>query len=255
MNKYSLHSKWVFFNTLRKKALLMPAPWDIDIQNAANPAQALNLQRFFKTGPGEYGEGDRFLGIKVPVLRTLVKKYYPRIRLNNIAKMLRSPYHEKRLFALLLMVAKFRAEDCQQEIFDLYMTNTRHINNWDLVDQSAPYIAGVFLQDRGRTPLYTLAQSKDLWERRIAMVATFHYIRQGESATALDIATLLRHDTHDLIHKAVGWMLREIGKRCALEAEETFLRQHYKTMPRTMLRYAIERFPEDRRRAYLTGTI
>ena len=153
------------------------------------------------------------------------------------------------------MVAKFRAEDCRQEIFDLYMANTRYINNWDLVDQSAPYIAGAFLQDKSRAPLYALARSNDLWEKRIAMVATFHFIRQGESATALDIAAILLHDTHDLIHKAVGWMLREIGKRCALETEEAFLRQHYKTMPRTMLRYAIERFPEDKRQAYLNGTI
>jgi len=233
----------------------MPTPWDIDIQNAANPAQALNLQRFFKTGPGEYGEGDRFLGIKVPVLRALVKKHCRDIQLTDIKKLLHSPYHEKRLFALLLMVAKFQAEDCQQKLFDLYLANTRYINSWDLVDQSAPYIVGAFLQKRNRTPLYTLARSKNLWERRIAMVATFHSIRQGETATALAIADLLLHDTHDLIHKAVGWMLREIGKRCGRETEERFLRQHYKTMPRTMLRYAIERFPEARRQAYLNGTI
>jgi 3-methyladenine DNA glycosylase AlkD len=233
----------------------MATPWDIDIQNAADPAQALTLQRFFKTGPGEYGEGDRFLGIKVPVLRALVKKHCQDIRLTDIKKLLRSPYHEKRLLALLLMVARFRSENCRQELCDLYLANTRYINSWDLVDQSAPYIVGSFLQDRNRAPLYTLARSKNLWERRIAMVATFHYIRQGEAATALDIASLLLHDTHDLIHKAVGWMLREIGKRCGRETEESFLCQHYKTMPRTMLRYAIERLPEARRRAYLTGTI
>ena len=233
----------------------MPTPWDTDIQNAADPAQALILQRFFKTGPGEYGEGDLFLGIKVPILRALVKKYCRNIRLTDIKNLLRSPYHEKRLFALLLMVAKFQAEDNRQEIFDLYLANTRHINNWDLVDQSAPYIVGAFLQNRSRTPLYALARSNDLWEKRIAMVATFHFIRQGESATALEIAALLLHDTHDLIHKAVGWMLREIGKHCTRETEEAFLRQHYKHMPRTMLRYAIERFPEDRRRAYLNGTV
>ncbi len=233
----------------------MPTPWDTDIQNAADPAQALTLQRFFKTGPGEYGEGDRFLGIKVPVLRALVKKHYQDIRRADIKKLLRSPYHEKRLFALLLMVAKFRSENFRQQLCDLYLANTRYINSWDLVDQSAPYIVGAFLQDRNRTPLYTLARSNDLWEKRIAMVATFHYIRQGEAATALDIAGLLLHDTHDLIHKAVGWMLREIGKRCGRETEESFLYQHYKTMPRTMLRYAIERFPEARRQAYLTGTI
>ncbi len=233
----------------------MTTPWDIDIQNAADPAQALNLQRFFKTGPGEYAEGDRFLGIKVPILRALIKKHCRDIRLTDIKKLLRSSYHEKRLFALLVMVIKFRSDDCRQELFNLYMANTRHINNWDLVDQSAPYIVGAFLQNKNTAPLYSLARSNDLWERRIAMVATFHFIRQGESSTALDIATLLLNDTHDLIHKAVGWMLREIGKRCALETEETFLQQHYKNMPRTMLRYAIERFPETRRRAWLTGTI
>ena len=232
----------------------MPTPWDTDIQNAADPAQALILQRFFKTGPGEYGAGDCFLGIRVPVLRGLVKKHSPDIRLANIKKLLRSPYHEKRLFALLLMVAKFRTGDCRQELFDLYLSNTRYVNNWDLVDQSARSIVGAFLQDRNRAPLYTLARSNDLWEKRIAMVATFHFIRQGESDTPLTIAAILLHDTHDLIHKAVGWMLREIGKHCGLETEETFLLQHYKHMPRTMLRYAIERFPETRRRAYLNGT-
>ncbi len=233
----------------------MPNAWDIDIHNSADPTQALILQRFFKTGPGEYGEGDLFLGIKVPILRNLVKKHCRNTGLADIKNLLHSPYHEKRLFALLLMVAKFQTEDNRQEIFDLYLANTRHINNWDLVDQSAPYIVGAFLQNRSRTPLYALARSNDLWKKRIAMVAAFHFIRQGESATALEIAALLLHDTHDLIHKAVGWMLRETGKRCTRETEEAFLWQHYKHMPRTMLRYAIERFPEALRRAYLTGTI
>ena len=233
----------------------MTKPWDTDIQNATDPAQAIHLQRFFKTGPGEYGEGDRFLGIKVPILRTLLKKHSQNIRLTDIKKLLRSPYHEKRLFALLLMVAKFSKENNRREIFDLYMTNTRYVNNWDLVDQSAPYIAGAFLQHTSTKPLYSLARSNDLWERRIAMVATFHCIRQGKSATALDIAEILLHDSHDLIHKAVGWMLREIGKRCSMKIEEDFLQQHYTSMPRTMLRYAIERFPEEKRQAYLKGTI
>ena len=232
----------------------MPNAWDIDIQNAADPTQARILKRFFKTGPGEYGEGDRFLGIKVPVIRALVKKYRHDIDLRGITALLHSPYHEKRLFALLLMVAKFRAQHHRQEIFDLYLANTRHINNWDLVDASAPHIAGAFLQGKNRRPLFRLARSRDLWERRIAMVATLHYIRQCEADTALSIAAILLHDEHDLIHKAVGWMLREIGKHCGLETEEAFLRRHCTTMPRTMLRYAIERFPEARRRAYLSGT-
>jgi len=233
----------------------MPKPWDIDIYNAADPEQARILQRFFKTGPGEYGEGDRFLGIKVPVIRTLVKKYRGVITLPDIKKLLGSPYHEKRLFSLLLMIDIFRAQpDFRRNIFGLYLANTRCINNWDLVDASAPHIAGAFLQDKSRRPLYRLARSRNLWERRIAMVATFHFIRQGDASTALDISEILLHDKHALIHKAVGWMLREIGKHCGPETEEAFLRRHCTTMPRTMLRYAIERFPEARRRAYLSGT-
>jgi 3-methyladenine DNA glycosylase AlkD len=232
----------------------MPNAWDVDINNSADPGQALILQRFFKTGPGEYGEGDLFLGIKVPVIRALVKKYQRDIDLEHIQTLLCSPYHEKRLFALLLMVAKFQTEDNRQEIFDLYLVNTRHINNWDLVDASAPHIVGAFLQGKNRRPLYRLARSRDLWERRIAMIAAFHYIRQGEASPALEIAAILLHDEHDLIRKAVGWMLREIGKHCGLETEEAFLRLHCTSMPRTMLRYAIERFPEARRRAYLSGT-
>jgi len=233
----------------------MPKPWDSAMHNAADPEQARILQRFFKTGPGEYGAGDRFLGIKVPVIRSLVKKYRQDIDCGDIQTLLRSPYHEKRLFALLLMIDTFRAQQAlRREIFDLYMANTRHINNWDLVDVSAHHIVGAFLQDTGRRPLYRLARSGNLWERRIAMVATLHFIKQGDATSALDIAEILVHDEHDLIHKAVGWMLREIGKCCGLETEESFLRQHCTTMPRTMLRYAIERFPEAKRRAYLAGT-
>jgi len=233
----------------------MPNAWDVDIHNSADPTQALILQRFFKTGPGEYGEGDLFLGIKVPVIRALVKKYRHDIDLHGITALLHSPYHEKRLFALLLMIDTFRAQQAQRrEIFGLYLANTRHINNWDLVDASAPHIVGAYLQDKNRRPLFRLARSRDLWERRIAMVATLHYIRQYEADTALSIAAILLHDEHDLIHKAVGWMLRETGKHCGLDIEGAFLRLHCTTMPRTMLRYAIERFPESLRRAYLNGT-
>jgi len=233
----------------------MTDPWDIDLNGAADPEQARSLRRFFKTGPGEYGEGDIFLGIRVPVLRTLVKKYRGVITLPDIKKLLASPCHEKRLFSLLLMIDTFRAQQAlRREIFGFYLANTRHINNWDLVDLSAPHIAGAFLQGKSRRPLYRLARSQNLWERRIAMVATLHYIRQGEADTALSIAGILLHDEHDLIHKAVGWMLREVGKRCGVEAEEAFLRRHCTAMPRTMLRYAIERFPEHRRRAFLSGT-
>ena len=243
------------FQQPANKVPSMPNAWDVDIHNSADPAQALILQRFFKTGPGGYGEGDLFLGIKVPVIRALVKKYRHNIDLRDITALLHSPYHEKRLFALLLMIDTFHAQQAQRrEIFGLYLANTRHINNWDLVDVSAPHIVGAFLQDKNRRPLFRLARSRDLWERRIAMVATLHYIRQHEADTALSIAAILLHDEHDLIHKAVGWMLRETGKRCTRETEKAFLRQHYKHMPRTMLRYAIERFPEALRRAYLNGT-
>ncbi len=234
----------------------MPKPWDSAMHNAADPEQARSLQRFFKTGPGQYGEGDRFLGITVPIIRTLVKKYRRDIDLDGVSELLRSPYHEKRLFALLLLVAEFRADKTLRPmLFELYLANTAHINSWDLVDASAPHIVGAFLQGKNRSPIYTLARSSTLWERRIAMLSTLHFIRQGEAETALDIAAILVHDTHDLIHKAVGWMLREVGRHCGLPTEEAFLRRYCTTMPRTMLRSAIERFPAARRRAWLTGSL
>ncbi len=213
------------------------------------------LQRYFKTGPGQYGESDIFRGIRVPVLRKLSGKYR-HISLEDADALLHSPYHEDRLLALLILIRKYGAADetGRAAIYKLYLGRTTHINNWDLVDLSALHIVGSYLNGRSRKPLYTLARSKNIWERRTAVLATFCFIRKGDFEDSLKIAALLLEDREDLIHKAVGWMLREIGKR-DLAAEEEFLLKHYRQMPRTMLRYAIERFPRDRRLAFLNGKI
>jgi 3-methyladenine DNA glycosylase AlkD len=214
---------------------------------------AQHSQRFFKTGKGEYGEGDRFLGIRVPVLRRHIR-HCRVVDAYEVLKLLASKYHEERLFALLLLVDKYqRGTDREKAwIYKYYLANSQYINNWDLVDSSADKIVGVHLQQRSRKPLYQLAKSKSLWERRIAIMATFHFIRQNDFNDALAICELLINDEEDLIHKATGWMLREIGKR-DIEAEKAFLDRHCPAMPRTMLRYAIERFPGADRRKYLDG--
>lgn len=224
------------------------------LRQLGNPAIAGHSQRFFKTGPGEYGEGDQFLGIRIPVLRRLVP-LYRQTPLEVVCQVLLSPWHEERLFALLLMVVHFATSDRdgRAAVFASYMDHTAYINNWDLVDCSAPQIVGAFLADRERTLLCDLARSASLWERRIAILATFHFIRHNDFDDCLAVATLLLADRHDLIHKAVGWMLREVGKRDQATAE-AFLRRHCPTMPRTMLRYAIERFPKPLRQAYLHNT-
>jgi len=224
------------------------------LRDLANAEMAEHAQRFFKTGEGQYGCGDRFLGIRVPVLRALVKQHRT-MPLAQLGQLLRSEYHEERLFALLGMVEQFSGSDelNRTAIYTLYLKNTRTINNWDLVDCSALYIVGAYLEDKDKQPLYTLAVSKSLWERRIAMIAPFHLIRKNRFEEALAIAEILRDDKEDLIHKAVGWMLREIGKR-NLAAEKRFLNKHADKMPRTMLRYAIEKLPEDQRQAYLKKT-
>ena len=223
------------------------------MKRLANPSRAAAVSRFFKTAPGQYGAGDRFLGIRVPVLRTLAATYQA-LSLRDVSALLRSPWHEERLLALLILVRQYsRAEPARREaIYRLYMRRTSQINNWDLVDCSAEHIVGAHLRDGTRTRLLRLAKSKVLWERRIAILATFHYVKRDEFDDTLRVARLLRDDPDDLIHKAVGWMLREVGKRDRA-AEETFLRQHAKRMPRTMLRYAIERFPESLRRRYLAA--
>lgn len=224
-----------------------------ELRAAANPEQARVAQSFFKTGPGQYGEGDRFLGIRVPVLRTLVRKYAT-LSIADIEKLLQSRWHEERLTALLLLVRRYeRGDDATRDaIYALYFRRMACINNWDFVDSSAPHIVGAHLRDRDRAPLYTLARSPSVWERRIAILATQHYIRRGDFHDTLAIAALLLDDPHDLIHKATGWMLREIGNRDRA-AEEQFLRKHAARMPRTMLRYAIEKFPEPLRRKYLAA--
>ena len=220
-----------------------------------NPEHAAVSQRFFKTGPGEYGEGDIFIGIRVPVLRKLVKEYKD-LPVSEIKILLRSPIHEERLLAILLFVRTFEKgnDDIKKTIYDLYLKSTEFINNWDLVDTSAEHIVGQYLMDKSKRPLYRLTKSKNLWERRIAIMATFHFVKRHEFSETLKISNMLLADRHDLIHKACGWMLREIGKR-DLETEEIFLKEHYKKMPRTMLRYAIEKFPEKKRQRYLKGTI
>ncbi len=225
------------------------------LRSLGDAAIAEHSARFFKTGKGEYGEGDRFLGIRVPVIRKQVRIFRD-APLRSVVALLRSKFHEERLLAVLLLVDKYRRGDAaqKQRIFDLYLEHRAQVNNWDLVDSSAHLIVGPQLESGDRVLLYELAESDDLWDRRIAMMATYHYIRNDEFADALRLAAKLRDDEQDLIHKAVGWMLREIGNRDQA-AEERFLERHYRRMPRTMLRYAIEKFPETRRRAYLDGTV
>jgi len=225
------------------------------LRRVGNARDAKIFQSFFKTGPGEYGEGDVFIGVRVPKIRALVRAAGD-VPLVTVRALLRSRIHEERLFALLVLVRAVQRGDeaARGRIYRLYLASTRHINNWDLVDSSAEHIVGGWLEGRSRAPLRPLARSRSLWERRIAMLATFHFIKQGDPADALAIAALLLDDEHDLIHKAVGWMLREVGKRCSVAALESFLRKHHARMPRTMLRYAIEHFPEAKRRRYLAGT-
>ncbi len=209
------------------------------------------LRSFFKTGPGEYAEGDIFLGVTVPVLRDLAKQLKD-IELRSAVKLLRSSIHEERLLALLILIIKYRSSspNDKEKIYRIYLKNTKYINNWDLVDVTAKHIVGDFLRDKDRSVLYELARSASLWERRIAILSTFHFVENNQFDDTIRIAKLLLSDQHDLIHKAVGWMLREVGKR-DLEAEEKFLKKNYKIMPRTMLRYAIEKFPESKRSLYL----
>jgi 3-methyladenine DNA glycosylase AlkD len=225
------------------------------LRDLGNPETAKALRWFFKTGPGQYGEGDVFLGIKVPQLRAVARDFAD-LALSEAEALLHSGFHECRLLALLLLVRTFQCGDpkTQRAVYDLYLRNTARVNNWDLVDASAEHVVGGYLRERSRRPLYRLARSASLWERRMSIVATFEFIRHGDFADTFAVAELLLADREDLIHKAVGWMLREVGKR-DLAAEETFLAGHYRRMPRTMLRYAIERFAEERRRSYLKGEV
>lgn len=221
------------------------------LASLASPETARILQGFFKTGPGQYGEGDMFLGIKVPAIRA-ISRDFPEAGLDTAVGLLHSRWHEERLLALLFLMRHFArgTPHERQSAYQTYLANTAWINNWDLVDLSAPHVPGVYLADQARAPLYRLARSPALWERRIAMVATLHFIRHGDFDDALLLAEHLLNDREDLLHKASGWMLREVGKRDQ-ERLEIFLRQHSRTMPRTMLRYAIERLPETLRQSYL----
>ena len=225
------------------------------LRQRADASRVAGLQRFFKTGPGEYAEGDVFLGVTVPDLRRVCRECRD-AAIPEIVPLLGSAVHEDRLLALLLLVEAFRrgTEQGRREIYRLYLANTKFINNWDLVDSSAPHIVGGWLFTRSRSPLGRLARSSSLWDRRIAIIATQFFIRSGEFEETLRIADLLLADHHDLIHKAVGWMLREVGKRNP-RVERAWLETRYPRMPRTMLRYAIEKFPEAERRRYLTGRI
>jgi 3-methyladenine DNA glycosylase AlkD len=225
------------------------------ISKQKNTTQAFNLQRFFKTGKGDYGEGDIFYGIKVPVQR-IISKQFKDLALDDLKTLILSKIHEERLIAAFILVDQFKSGDEKKKktIFDFYIKNRKGINNWDLVDLSAPKIIGMHLLDKEKELLYKFANSKDLWEKRISIISTQTFIREHFFEDTLNISKILLNDKHDLIHKAVGWMLREIGNR-DMDAEEEFLKKHYKKMPRTMLRYAIEKFPEPKRLNYLKGLI
>ncbi len=208
-----------------------------------------------KTGPGEYGEGDIFFGIRVPVTCKVARKFRG-LPLEQVLQLLKSKFHEERLLALFMLVALFKKGDekAKKNIYDAYLGHTDTINNWDLVDGSAHQIVGGYLFGRNRKRLYQLAKSKSLWERRISMIATYTFIKKDDFEDTLKLSEILLTDEEDLMHKAVGWMLREVGKK-DIEVEERFLRKHYKRMPRTMLRYAIEKFEEKKRKGYLHGKV
>jgi 3-methyladenine DNA glycosylase AlkD len=222
------------------------------LEDAANPDKAAVLAGFFKTGKGQYGERDIFIGVTIPAIRSICKQYFRQAELTDIQALLNDPIHEVRLLGVLLLVYQFEKADLEirKTLYEFYLTNTVHINNWDLVDLSARQIVGCYLYDKDRAVLYQLAESDSLWEQRIAIIATFHFIKQQQFDDTFALAKMLLTHRHDLIHKAVGWMLREVGKKDRT-ALESFLNDHYQTMPRTMLRYAIEKFPEPLRQHYL----
>ncbi len=224
------------------------------MRGMGNPERARVSRTYFKTGKGEYGEGDVFLGMHAPQMRKLAREYMA-LTMEDLERLLASQVHEERAIALLILVNRFRKADAaeRKRIYSFYMKHTAAVNNWDLVDCSAPYIVGPYLKGAGTGVLTRLARSRNLWERRIAILATYHFIRQGRPEETLRIAQLLLGDGHDLIHKAVGWMLREVGKRCSEDVEAAFLEKHCRTMPRTMLRYAVERFPAPRRAYFLAA--
>lgn len=225
------------------------------IKSLADPERAKLLARYFKTGPGEYGEGDIFIGLRVPQVRKLAKEFKT-LSIEEILKILKSKIHEERLLALFLLIETFNKGDeaKRERVYNLYLEHTPYINNWDLVDTTASHIVGAYLFHKDSEPLHKLAASDSLWERRISIMSTFYFIRKNQYDDTLRLAERLLNDKEDLIHKAVGWMLREVGKRDAA-VEKAFLKKHYKEMPRTMLRYAIEKFPKEERVRYLKGDV
>jgi 3-methyladenine DNA glycosylase AlkD len=220
-----------------------------------NKKHAKTMQWFFKTGKGEYGEGDKFLGLKVPLQRKIAKKFSD-IELSDLKKLLRSEIHEERLISLLILVDKYQKADekGKEKVYKFYLQSRQYINNWDLVDLSAPKIVGEHLVERDKEILYKYARSENLWEKRIAILSTYTFIKNNRLTTTLELSDILLYDEHDLIHKAVGWMLREVGK-INIKILEDYLKPRYKKMPRTMLRYTIEKFPEQKRKKYLKGKI
>lgn len=219
-----------------------------EVRLISDPERAKNLAWFFKTGKGEYGYGDKFIGLKVPQIRELAKKYKD-INIVDIESLVHSPIHEERMLALIIMTKRYLKE--KDKFYKLYIKNRKYINNWDLVDITCPRIVGDYLLNKPRDTLYKFARSKNLWEKRISIIATATFIQQKDFADTLKISEILLNDKHDLIHKAVGWMLREVGKRDK-KTEEAFLQKHHQKMPRTMLRYAIEKFPENERKIFLS---
>lgn len=224
---------------------------EVNLQKDSGRAKA--MQRFFKTDPGEYGEGDVFAGLSNPSCR-LISKKYKNIELSEVQELLNSKIHEERLIGLIILTLKANKADDElmKQLYVFYLANTGRINNWDLVDLSAPNIVGKYLFDKDREPLYKLADSDDLWEKRISVLSTFYFIRKNDFKDALLIIKKLLKDKHDLIHKANGWMLREIGKKDG-STLENFLKENYKNIPRTTLRYAIEKYPEEKRKSILKG--
>ncbi len=226
------------------------------LKKLENKEKAKVYKWFFKTGKGEYGEGDKFLGLSSSQIQNISEKFKD-LSLGEVLRLLKGKYHEERMLGVRILVNKFKKSDelCKKEIAEFYLKNSKFINNWDLVDVSAYKILGPYAELAGNNFLFDLSGSKLIWERRMSIVATFHFIKKGQSDLTLRIARQLLGDGEDLMHKAVGWMLREVGKRCGENIEEVFLKKHYKIMPRTMLRYAIERFKEDKRKRYLLGQI
>lgn len=232
------------------------AQLDKHMKSLKNPAKAKVLAGFFKTAPGQYGHGDQFLGITVPQSR-IIAKTYAHLPVAELNILIQSPWHEIRVVALFIAVAQFKkatAQD-QERLVRFYLNNTKFINNWDLVDLSAYHVLGPWAHTQETTLLRKLARSNHLWEKRMAIVATFHFIRLGNAKETFIIADMLMQDPHDLMHKSIGWMLREVGKRVDRPTLEQYLQSRYKKMPRTMLRYAIEHFPQEHRQRYLQGKI